>query len=108
MDEASEAEEGRVRVADSSVKRRTSTPLSCLRGPPTERTYLTAPLPTLPASRYVPPGQSAKFRCNYLMAKSHLILLNLKRMAMPMLIAMILMILSKNLFTSYKLLLDPT
>ena len=52
--------------------------LSCLRGQPTERTYLTAPLPTLSASRYVPPGQSAKFGCNYLMAKSHPKLLNPK------------------------------
>ena len=101
MDKASEAEEGRVRGGRQLNEEARFNAL-VLFAWSTNRTHLPySTIANIACKSLCPPGLSAKFECNYLMAKSHWILLNPKRMGMPMLIAMTRMILSKKLFATY-------
>ena len=101
MDEASEAEEGRVR-GGRQLSDETRINALVLLAWSANRTHLPySAIANIARKLLCSPGQSGKFGCNYLMAKNHPILLNPRKMAMPMPNAMTLMISSKNLFVVY-------
>ena len=100
MDEASDAEECRVR-GSRKLNEETHVNALVLLAWSSNGTHLSHDAISNIAHKLLcSPGQSAKFGCNYLMAKSHPILLNPIKMAMSMPNAMNPMILSKNSFVT--------
>ena len=100
MDEASETEEGRVRGGRQMSEEARVNALVLLAWS-TNRTHLLyGAIANIACKLLCSPRAVCKFGCNYLMAKSHPMLLNPTKMAMPMPTAMILMILSKSLFVT--------
>ena len=96
MDEASEAEEGRVRGGRQLSDETRINALVLLAWSANGTHLLCGAIANIARESLCSPGQSAKSGCDYLMAKRHPILLNPKRMAILMPNAMTQMILSKK------------